>query len=105
MPQPSAPVPTRVLFNELTRDFVVVFDRRLQPNPALNLLNWGVTLGLATFYVADSAAALDSRVTGHMIAHTSGPPAGQLRYDPPPSDVIGRNGVAVAGFSLPWSPF
>ena len=103
MPEPDAPVPIRVLFSPATRDFVVVFDRRLQPNPALNVLNWGCTTGLATYWIADSAAALHSRVTGHMIAHTSGPPSGQLRYDPPPSDVIGRNGVAVAGFSLPFS--
>ena len=105
MPVPSAPVPTRVLFNAGTGDFVVVFDKRLQPNPALNVLNWSATSGLATYWIGDSAAALHSRVVGSMILHTSGPLPGRLEYNPPPFDLVGRNGLAVAAFSLPWSPF
>lgn len=90
-------------FRPATRAFAVAFDKPLQPDPALTPGNWAAGSGLATFWIGLLAQSRHARVTGTMQPNFVGPASGILEYTPPPFDVIGRNGVPVAAFSLPWS--
>lgn len=98
----SPPLPTGATWAPLTNTFTVTFDKPLQADPALNAANWGLNQGIIAQFIGNAAVATPPHVTGTMVPQIGGPPVGTIRYDPPPFDVIGQNGLPVAAFIIPF---
>lgn len=91
------PVPLSARFVTATDRWSVTFDQVLESG-ALNAANWSFNIE-GSLFGASNATASGKSVSGD--SSDTGPGFGgpDANYAPPPSDVIGLNGVAAAAFS------
>lgn len=92
------PHPVSATYNTTLDTFRVIFDRQLRDTPILDGSNWAMAQQHGPFRQGVAVQARGFSVFGTTKGWIGGPPVGEIDYEPPPFDVLGRVGGLAPAF-------